>query len=254
MEETEQLEQDMEIMAEQPATVEEAMWKKRYADLRRHSETVKAEAKAEAEALRTRYEQLAKGQIKLPKSEDEVIEWMGKYPEFAGILETIVTKRINDGQRDVNRRVEELETKHKELTVKEAVMKLKERHPDFDQLRNSEDFWAWLDKQSKKDKAAILENLDVDDAAFVIDKYKSQKKKAKPQGEDTDFEKEAAKVVRSGRGTQEISDDYGDYLFSESQIERESRTNPRWFEANEEKIMDAMRKGKILMDVSGGAR
>lgn len=255
MEETEQLEQEMEIMAEEPVTVEEAMWKKRYADLRRQEAKVRADAKAELESVKSRYEQLAKGQIKLPKSEDEVIEWMGKYPEFAGILETIVSKRINDGQRDVNRRVEDLENRHKELTVKEAVMKLKERHPDFDQLRNSEDFWEWLEKQSAKDKAAILENLDVDDAAFVIDKYKSQKKKVKTRDEDnTDFEKEAAKVVRSGRGTQEISDDFGDYSFSESQIERESRKNPRWFEANEDKIMDAMRKGKILLDLSGGAR
>ena len=255
MEEVEAYEQEEEVMAVEPVTVEEAMWKKRYADLRRHSEQIKAEAKAEAEALKSRYEQLARGQVKLPKSEEDVVEWMGKYPEFAGILETIVSKRVEDGTRDAKRRLAELETKQQELTVQEAVMKLKKRHPDFDELRNSEDFWAWLDKQSGRDKAAILEDLDVDNAAFVLDKYKSQKKKVKTRDEDdTNFEKEAAKVVRSGRGTQEISDDFGDYLFSESQIERESKRNPRWFDANEEKIMDAMRKGKIYMDITGGAR
>ena len=255
MEETEQLEQEMEVMAEEPVTVEEAMWKKRYADLRRQEAKVRADAKAELDAMKSRYEQLARGQIKLPKSEEDVIEWMGKYPEFAGILETIVSKRVDDGTRDANRRLADLEKRHQELTVAEAVAKLKKRHPDFDELRNSEDFWNWLETQSARDKAAILEDLDVDNAAFVIDKYKSQKKKAKPQGEDeAHFEKEAAKVVRSGRGTQEISDDFGDYLFSESQIERESKKNPRWFEANEDRIMDAMRKGKILLDLSGGAR
>lgn len=253
MEEVDAIEQEMEVMAVEPVTVEEAMWKKRYADLRRHSEQVKAEAKAEADAARSRYEQLAKGQIKPPKSEEDVVEWMGQYPEFAGILETIVSKRVSDGTRDADRRLKELEIKQQELTVQEAVMKLKKRHPDFDELRNSEEFWAWLDVQSARDKAAILEDLDVDNAAFVIDKYKSQKKK-KPQGEDIDFNKEAAKVVRSGRGTQEISDDFGDFLYSESQIERESRRNPRWFDANEDKIMDAMAKRKVLMDLSGGAR
>lgn len=256
MQETEELEQELEIMAEQPATVEEAMWKKRYADLRRQEQKVRADAKAELEAAKSRYEQLAKGQIKLPKSEDDVIEWMGKYPEFAGILETIVSKRVDDGTRDANRRLAELEKRSQELTVAEAVAKLKKRHPDFDELRNSEDFWNWLENQAARDKAAILEDLDVDNAAFVIDKYKSQnKKKAKTQGEDdAHFEKEAAKVVRSGRGTQEISDDFGDYLFSESQIQRESVKNPRWFEANEEAIDAAARKGKILLDISGGAR
>lgn len=256
MEEVEALEQEEEVMAVEPVTVEEAMWKKRYADLRRQEAKVRADAKAAEAQANLRYEQLAKGQIKLPKSDDDVVEWMGKYPEFAGILETIVSKRVSDGTRDADRRLAELETRQQELTVQEAVMKLKKRHPDFDELRNSEDFWTWLDVQSPRDKAAILEDLDVDNAAFVLDKYKSQtKKKSKSQGDDdSDFEKEAAKVVRSGRGTQEISDDFGDYLFSESQIERESRKNPRWFEANEDKIMDAMAKRKVLMDLSGGAR
>lgn len=254
--ETEELEQEMDIMAEQPVTAEEAMWKKRYADLRRHTDKLKNEATAEIEGMKSRYEQLAKGQIKLPKSEDDVIEWMGKYPEFAGILETIVSKRVNDGQRDVNRRVQELEQKQNELSVKEAYMELKSRHPDLDKLLHKESkFHDWLATKSQKYQDAIYVNIDVEDAAFVIDKYKSQEKKGKPQGEeDSSFEKEAAKVVRSGRGTQEISDDFGDYLFSESQIERESSKNSRWFDANEEKIMDAMRKGKVLLDLSGGAR
>ena len=255
MEEVEQLEQEMDIMAEQPVTAEEAMWKKRYADLRRHTEQLKREAKTELDGVKSRYEQLAKGQFKLPKSEDDVIEWMGKYPEFAGILETIVSKRVDDGQRDVNRRVQELELKQNELSVKEAYMELKSRHPDLDKLLHKDsEFHTWLATKSQKYQDAIYVNLDVEDAAFVIDKYKSQEKKGKPRDEEANFEKEAAKVVRSGRGTQEISDDFGDYLFSESQIERESKKNPRWFEANEEAIDAAARKGKILMDITGGAR
>jgi len=39
-----------------------------------------------------------------------------------------------------------------------------------------------------------------------------------------------------------------------SQIESESNKNPRWWDANEAKIEEAERKGKILYDLSGGAR
>lgn len=254
MNEVEEMEQQDAIMAEEPVTVLDGQFKKRYGDLRRHMDQKEKEYKAELADMRARYEQLARGQVKLPKSEDEVSAWMKEYPEFAGILTTVVAKQVDEGTRESKRRLAELEQRDNELKVREALMELQKRHPDFDQLRNDQNFHDWLANQSARDKHAIYESLNVDDAAFVIDKYKSQNKSKKSKVDDTDYNREAAKVVRSSGGTHEISDDFGDYLFSESQIERESKKNPRWYDANEEAIDEALRKGKVLFDITGGAR
>ena len=126
--------------------------------------------------------------------------------------------------------------------------------PDFDQVVNDEAFHEWLGKQSKKYQDAIYSDLDVDSAAFVIDKYKIQKGKKCEKVEDRNLREDAAKVVRTSSVTPDFSDDFGDYEFSESQIERESRRNPRWFSENEDKIMKAYRAGRIKMDLTGPAQ
>ena len=252
--EADEVEREQELLAEPATTVEEEVWKKRYGDQRRYVDTLKADAKKTEEELSRKLDQALRGQIKAPKSESEIEAWMQQYPEFAGIFEAVVQKRISEGLRESNQRLEQVEEWKRELSVQEAVIELKKIHPDLDDLvKKNSDFRAWLMNQSERDQDAIINGLNVGDAAFVIDKYKSQTKKApKPQGGREDLE--AAKAIRTPAANQDFNEDFGDYLFSESQIERESRKNPRWYEANEVKIDEAARQGKINMDLSGGAR
>lgn len=252
--ETEEMEREMDLMKEPAKNVEDEGWKKRYSDLRRHQAETEKVLKENLNEMQRKLELALKGQIKAPKSDEEVDQWMKEYPEFAGILETILQKRIVEETTQTRLKLEELEQKQKNIEREEAVIELKKRHNDFEQLVKSEDFHNWLSSQSKKDQDAIYRSLDVDDADFVISKYKARKKNSKSQGDDEDLNlNEAAKVVKSS-STKELIDDFGDYDFTESQIERESKRNRNWYSQNEEKIMTALRKGRVLMDISGGAR
>lgn len=246
--------EEIEIMSEEPKTVEDAIFKKRYADSRRGFQEYKTAKEAEVEDLKQKLEHAYKSVIKAPTSEDEVIEWQKKYPEFAGILETLVQKRISEGLRESKTKLEKIEERQKELEVQEAVIALKKVHPDFDELVNDEHFHGWLSSQPKKYQEAIYNDLDVDAASFVIDKYKLQKDKKSKKVEDFESREDAAKVVRTSSVAPEFNDDLGDYEFSESQIEKESRRNPRWFDQNEEKIMRAYRTNKIKMDITGSTQ
>ena len=249
--ETEALEA-LEREYQEPAkTVEEEIWKKRAGDKDRYINQIKAETKAEIEALKHKLDQALRGQIKPPKSDEEVEAWTKEYPEFASILETIVQKRIDDATKETKKTIGELSVQQKQLEVEKAKLALKKLHPDFDKLVNDEDFHTWLGKQKQKLQDAIYRSLDVDEADFVITMYKNSKKS--PKVEDNFDGRGAAEAVRTPKTIEELGDG-GDYDFSESQVERESKNNRRWYEQNETKIMDAVRKGRFLYDLTGGAR
>jgi hypothetical protein len=252
--EVEDIEREEEIMAVEPKTVQDATFKKRYDDARRGFQKYKEEQESRISVLERKLEEAHKAQLKLPKNEEEISEWQRNYPEFAGILEAIVQKRISDGLRESKTKLERIEERQKELEVQEAVLALKKQHPDFDQLVNDEAFHEWLGRQSKKYQDSIYNDLDVDAAAFVLDRYKAQKSKKSEKVDDRSSREDAAKVVRTSSVSSNIASDFGDYDFTESQIERESRKNSRWFDENEDKIMKAHRTGRIYMDISGTAQ
>lgn len=249
--ETEALEALEREYQEPAATVEEEIWKKRAGDKDRYINQIKSESKAEIETLKQKLDQALRGQIKPPKSDDEIEAWTKEYPEFASILETIVQKRIEESTSTTRKTIEELSVQQKQLEVEKALVALRKLHPDFDKLAKDEAFHTWLKTQKQKYQDAIYRSLDVDEADFVINMYKNKGKSSKVEEE---FDgRGAAEAVRSSRAVEEPSFG-GDYEFSESQVERESKNNRRWYEQNETKIMDAMRKGKFNYDLTGGAR
>lgn len=250
VEEIEALEKEMR---EPAATVEETVWKKRYGDLRSHTDSIKKETESRITELEGKLEQALRGQLKAPKSDDEIEAWMKEYPEFASILETIVRKRIDESTSKTKKKLEELEQKESRVEAEKAILALKKIHPDLDELTRSEEFHKWLTTQRKKYQDAIYSSLDVDEADFVISKYKAEKGKSSKVDDNGEDFSSAAKVVRNSNVVEEPAS-FGDYEFSESQVEKLSKSNRRWYEQNEAKIIQAMQKGKFLYDLSGGAR
>lgn len=254
---TQEIERLEEEYKEPAKTVEEEVWKKRAADKDRYINQIKAETKSRIDELEHKLDQALRGQIKAPKSAAEVDLWKKEYPEFAGILETIVQDRIKEATAKTTERLEQISRKERELDYERAINSLKELHPDLDKLSRDEEFHQWLSTRPDADRDVIYKSLDVNRADLVITKFKAEKGRLKVQGDvDTPRgrDKEAAKVVRVPNAVAEPVNDFGDYEFSESQIERMSKANKNWYEANEEAIMSAARRGKILHDISGGAR
>ena len=254
--EVEQVEKEIEVYKEPAKTVEDEVWKKRAADKDRYINQLKVEHKQRLDDLERKLDQALRGQLKAPKSDEDVDLWMKEYPEFAGILETIVQKRIKEATSSTEQRLEQLTRRELELEYEKAINTLKKLHPDLDTLSKDEEFHKWLQSRPEDDQNAIYKSIDVNKADLVITKYKAEKGKLKSKvDEDTrDNPKDAAKVVTVKTKVSEPIEDFGDYEFTESQIERESKRNKKWFEQNEEKIISAARRGKILYDVSGGAR
>lgn len=244
-------EQDVQLNQESNEEADEKPkgdnWQKRYGDLRRYQQEQELALKNQLTEYQRQIEGFKTGTLRPPKTQAEIQEWVEKYPDFADILDVLVEKKIDSKTQD-------LRAQSQKLKKKEAFLQLQAIHPDAAEIIGSEEFQAWLLTQSKAEYNIIHNSFDVENAAFVLDKYKIKTKRTKQDRDDfeDDF-RQNGKTVKT-RQTKTFSDDENEYWFSESQIESESNKNPRWWDANEAKIEEAERKGKILYDLSGGAR
>ena len=239
------VEAQREEEAEQNLGAEEQTYKKRYGDLRRHTQKIQDENKRQLQKLQDQVEALTKKQVKLPKSDEELERWTEQYPDVAKIVETIASKKAMEASNDVEeklRRVEELELR---IEREKAETELSRLHPDYDDLRQDKDFHDWVNEQPKWIQSALYENdTDFLGAAKAIDLYKSETGK-KTKNKDTG----AAKSVRTSKRSEELTE--GKNSWSESRVRQLSGAD---FERFQEDIEKAIRSGNFDYDISGGAR
>jgi len=227
-------------------TPEERTFKKRYGDLRRHMEAKEKEWNDKFEALKNASQK--KG-IVPPKSDEDIEQWARKYPDVAGIVETIAAKKAKELFAKADARLQELDKAEAEAYRMKAENQIREAHGDFDDLRDSDAFHEWAEEQPKWVQDALYENMD-DPASVirVIDLYKVDK------GITKDARKSTSKAAASsvGRGSRTRVDAEGSSRqIKESDVAKMSASE---FEKRADEITEAMRSGRFVYDVSGSAR
>ena len=227
-------------------TREEKSFKKRYGDLRRHMGEKETEWKDKLETLEKRI----KGEsVVLPKSDQDIEEWANKYPDVAGIVETIATKKAKEMFSLAESRFEELDAKEAEMSRVSAENAIREAHSDFDKLKESDNFHDWVDAQPKWAQDALYENSDDPDSVIrIIDLYKIDNNLTK--SDYSAKRKAAASAIKKGKKTRVVEND-SKGSFTESQIAKMSASE---YEKQEEEINNAIRSGKFIYDLSGPAR
>jgi len=231
---------------------EEKTFKKRYGDLRRHSQKQREDYENQLAALKTQLTAATNQQIQLPKSEDELTEWAEKYPDVAAIVETIALKKAKEQSQDLEEKVQKINELQENANRDKAEAQLMQLHPDFEEIRNSDDFHQWAEEQPSWVQNSLYENdTDAYSAARAIDLYKADRNltgKTKSKSEDNS---DAAKSVntRASRSRPQSEDTSG--KVKESDVEKMSAQE---YEDNSEKIMEAIRDGKFIYDITGSAR
>ena len=248
MEEQKQDASSEEVEEEEPKNAEERTFKKRYSDLRRHQQKQTDELKAEISNLKAQLEQSTKKQIQLPKSDEDIETWAKEYPDVAGIVETIAIKKAAEQQASLEEKVKALNDMQESVSKQRAETELLQLHPDFDDIRNDDDFHAWAEEQPQWVQNALYENdNDARSAARAIDLYKADRNITAKKTSS----KDAAKSVSTkGKRSKPASDDSGN-SYKESDVQRMSAKE---YEKHSDDIMEAIRNGKFIYDVSGSAR
>ena len=242
-------EKTSEVEEEQePTSAEEKTFKKRYSDLRRHQQKQADELKAKITDLERQLTEAARKEMKLPKSEEEIEAWTKEYPDVAGIVETIAAKKAQEQSVALEERIKAIDALQISASKEKAEVELLKLHPDFSDIRESDSFHEWAEQQPKWVQDALYDNeTDARSAARAIDLYKADMKMSAPKSKD----KDAAKSVSVKNARSKPQEDATASYMKESDVQKMSAKE---YEKKSEEIMEAIRSGKFIYDVSGSAR
>ena len=232
----------------EPTSAEEKTFKKRYGDLRRHAQQKEADLQEQINQLRDQLDSATKKQIELPKSDEDIEAWTKKYPDVAGIVETIAIKKSKEQAKELEDRIQKINEMQESATKEKAEVELLKLHPDFVDIREDDDFHNWAEEQPQWVQKALYENdNDALSAARAIDLYKADKNISKKKTSSKDAA--LATNTKSTR-TKPQTNEESTYL-KESQVQKMSSQE---YERRADEVMEAIRSGKFVYDVSGSAR
>ena len=171
-------------------------YKKRYDDLKRHYDQKVSEFKQKEEELQAAA-RAAQPAYQPPRSEEELEAFKQEYPDLYSTVESVAHMQSQRQVADLESQLQSMRQREAEILRRDAETTLKERHPDFEDLRGSEEFHEWAKEQPEQIQSWIYENPDnVTLASKAIDLYKlengitqtkSQPKQQRPQGSAADI-------------------------------------------------------------------
>lgn len=233
---------------------DDSNWKKRYGDLRSHISKKEQQWQSEIEELKQKLEAQTNSP-KYPTTEEEYLEWVERYPKVAAAMQMMILKNTEGTNEKIEKTKKELEQERTRVAFERAYNKLLSIHPDFEDLREEDQFQDWLAQQPIAYQNTIerpsLDDDGVRAAAATIKLYKQELGLDKPKKQKTTQDpKDAAKSV-SKSNTTSPSTDAGENKFSESQV---AKMSSKEFESLQDEIIKAQREGRFEYDLSGAAR
>jgi len=243
-----EVKEEAEEQEPEPISAEEKTFKKRYGDLRRHAQQKEADLQEQINQLREQLDSATKKQIELPKSDEDIEAWTKKYPDVAGIVETIAIKKSKEQAKELESRIQKINEMQESASKEKAEVELLKIHPDFVDIREDDDFHNWAEEQPQWVQKALYENdNDAMSAARAIDLYKADRNIGKKKTSSKDA---AIATNPKSTRTKPQTNEESTYL-RESQVQKMSSQE---YERRADEVMEAIRTGKFVYDVSGSAR
>ena len=220
-------------------------YKKRYDDLKKHYDgrvmsfkQREDELLAEVRSNRPKY--------KAPKSAEELAAFKKEYPDVYGVVESVSHLHASKESENLKEEIKSLKKMNESISRKEAETRLSKLHPDFTEIRESDEFHGWAESQPEQIKGWIYgNNADATLASRAIDLFKQDTGKSRQKSEvsgDLVPASEMVKVTNTkdiGYGTKKI--------WTRSQIAAMSQSE---FDKNENAIEEAQREGRVVNDMS----
>jgi len=216
-------------------------YKKRYDDLKKHYDSKLNEFKSREQQL---LEEAIKNRptYKAPKSPEDLEKFRQEYPDVYEVVETVAHMQSEEKSKILEQRLESLQERETELVRQNAEKRLMEKHPDFEDIKNSDDFHGWAKEQPSSIQDWIYNNADdADLASRALDLFKKDfgvdsvtKKSNSKQSKQS-----AADMVSTKTTAVEPKQDK---IWTEREIARMSMAE---FDRYEAEISQAMQEGRI---------
>ena len=178
---------------ERPVNAEDKVFKKRYDDLKRHYDSTISKHKDEVVQLKS---QLENKEIIPPKSAQELETWKIKYPDVYDIMKSVAMTESKEQAKTVQNKLQSLEQAQSDLSKEKAELELLKIHPDFKNIRKTDDFHEWAKNQDQTIQSWLYDNTSNHMlCARAIDLYKMDKGFTANKKSNKDVKTEAAKAV-----------------------------------------------------------
>jgi len=227
---------------ERPENAEERVFKKRYDDLKRHYDSTLGKHKDEVRTLRTQLEQSSKHFVP-PKSKDELEAWRKEYPDVYDMVETIAMTKADTRAKEMEDKYQNLQVQQEQISKEKAEVELLKLHPDYNDIRQKDEFHNWAANQDPNIQGWLYENTsNAQLAGRAIDMYKMDTDISKlSKKEETAVKKEAAKAItKTAKATE--TELPKKKVWSNAEI---SKMSVREYAKYEEDIDKAVREGRI---------
>ena len=217
-------------------------YKKRYDDLKKHYDSKLNEFKSREQEL---LEQAAENRPNYvaPKSPEELEKFREEYPDVYEVVETVSHLQSEEKSKDLREKLERLQEREQELVRKDAEKRLMDKHPDFEDIRNSDDFHGWAKEQPKSIQDWVYNNADdADLASRALDLFKKDigMDVAPKKSNSKQSKKSAADMVSTKTTTVEPQQEK---VWTEKEIASMSMDQ---FDRHEAEISEAMQQGRIV--------
>ena len=215
-------------------------YKKRYDDLKKHYDSKLNEFKSREQEL---LEQAAENRPSYvaPKSPEELEKFREEYPDVYEVVETVSHLQSEEKSKDLREKLERLQEREKELVRKDAEKRLMDKHPDFEDIRNSDDFHGWAKEQPKSIQDWVYNNADdADLASRALDLFKKDIGMDVPKKSNSKQSKKSAADMVSTKTTS--VEPKQEKVWTEREIAKMSMAE---FDKHEAEISEAMQQGRI---------
>jgi len=176
-----------------------------------------------------------------PKSDQDLEQFKKKYPDVYDVVETISQKQASRQVESLQEEVKTLRKREEDLVVQSAYRELVNAHPDFTELKDSQEFIDWLNTQPSSISDGVTKNSkDSKWAIRVVDLYKADNGLSKSKPSST--ASAAQSVTKTKAKSVNVSGDTNKKIWKQSEIQKMSS---RAYEKFENEIDIAFKEGRV---------
>ena len=147
-------------------------YKKRYDDLKKHYDSKLNEFRSREQELINEATS-SRPEYQAPKTVEELEQFKAQYPDVYDVVETVSHLQSEAKVEELNSKIAALQARESATLRKEAESELLSNHPDFADIRESDEFHAWAESQPEDIQAWVYNNPNnVRLASRAIDLFK----------------------------------------------------------------------------------
>ena len=217
-------------------------YKKRYDDLKKHYDNRLSEFKQREQELLSDAASKVPA-YKAPKSLEELQKFKEQNPDLYETVESVAHLHSESQVEGVRQQLSAIQEREADLVKREAESILKTNHPDFEDIRGSDDFHGWAKEQPEDiQRWVYANNSSADLASRAIDLYKLEKGIIRsPQKQSKSRSKGSAADMVSTKTT--AVDAKAPKIWTEREIAKMSIDD---FDKYQDDIQEALSEGRIV--------